>query len=124
MNVYNIYKNIYNIYDNIYHIYTRSSYLQPHSSCHTEYDHVSVVKQGEEFVMMLDILNTLSSADLLQALHHGGRDEVQDDLQEQLQHGDGDPVQPHLRHELRHHAGHRIQAGLQGDQPLDIRASL
>ena len=53
MNVYNIYKNIYNIYHNIYNIYTRSSYLQPHSSCHTEYDHVSVVKQGEEFVVIV-----------------------------------------------------------------------
>ena len=65
-NIYNIYYNIYcNIYYNIYNIYTHSSYLQPHSSCNTEYDHVSVVKQGEGFVMMLDIIRTLSSADLL-----------------------------------------------------------
>ena len=49
MNVYNT----YNIFLNIYNIYTRSSYLQPHSSCHTEYDHVSVVKQGEEFVVIV-----------------------------------------------------------------------
>ena len=49
MNVYNT----YNIFLNIYNIYTRSSILQPHSSCHTEYDHVSVVKQGEEFVVIV-----------------------------------------------------------------------
>ena len=65
-------------------------------------------------------MKTLSSADLLEALHHGGRDEVQDDFQEQLQHGDGDPVQPHLRHQLRHHAEYGIQTRLQGKFLLSI----